>query len=65
MTKVSYKMFTVNQVAEHIHAKFEAIDIEKGTNYAEKYSLEWLIKLIRSSLKLIGETKDQVSDENR
>lgn len=64
-TQVRYRMFTVEEVAEHIHAKLKAIDTEEDTSYAEKYSLDWLKDLIRVSLRRIGETKDQVSDDNR
>lgn len=64
-TQIKYNMFTVNQVAQHIYSKLQAIDIEEDTNYAETYSLDWLRDLIRASLIRIGETKDQVSDENR
>jgi type III restriction enzyme len=64
-TLVLYQMYSVDEVAEHIHAKFMAIDLEEGTNYADKYSFEWLQDLIRESLKRVGEKKEQVSEENR
>ncbi|RPF49393.1 type III restriction enzyme [Thermodesulfitimonas autotrophica] len=64
-TLVRYQMFTVDEVAEHIHAKLKAIDTEEGTSYAERYSFDWLRALIRESLRRVGETRDQVSEENR
>jgi len=64
-TLVKYHMYSVDEVAEHIHAKFIAIDLEEDTNYADKYSFEWLQDLIRKSLKKVGEKKEQVSEENR
>lgn len=64
-TLVKYRMFTIDSVAEHIHSKFRAIDLEEGTDYGTKYSFEWLRELIVASLKRVGETKDQVSEENR
>ena len=64
-TLIRYKMFSVDEVAEHIHSKFRAIDLEESTDYANKYSVEWLTNLIRESLKRVGETADQVSEDNR
>lgn len=64
-TLVRYRMWTIDEVAEHIHNKLKAIDTEKGTNYRTKYSLDWLKALIKKSLELVGEKEDKVSDENR
>jgi len=69
-TLVKYKMFSIDEIAEQIHNRFKSIDIEtteteNPTNYAEKYDLDWLKKLIRNSLDRIGESGDKVSDDNR
>jgi len=69
-TLIRYKMFSIDEIAEQLHNRFKSIDMETAetknpTNYAEKYDLEWLKKLIRNSLDRIGEKSDQVSDENR
>lgn len=69
-TVVKYKMFSVEEIAEQLHNRFKSIDMETAeteypTNYAEKYTLDWLKKLIRESLRRIGEKEDQISDENR
>jgi type III restriction enzyme len=64
-TLVHYQMHSVTSAAEHIHLKLKAIDTEKETNYSEKYSIEWLEELIRRSLQRIGDTSNQVSEENR
>lgn len=64
-TLVRYRMYSVDEVASHIHNKFMAIDLEEDTNYSEKYSFEWLQDLVRESLKRVGEKKEQVSEENR
>ncbi|MBN1348440.1 hypothetical protein JXJ21_03460, partial [candidate division KSB1 bacterium] len=67
---VKYKMFSIDEIAEQLHNRFKSIDMETAesknpTNYAEKYGLDWLKKLIRNSLDRIGESGDQISDENR
>lgn len=64
-TLVRYQMFTVDQVAEHIHSKLKAIDTEDGTNYGDKYDINWLKNLIFTSLRRVGEHSNQVSEENR
>jgi type III restriction enzyme len=69
-TLITYNMFPVEEIAEQLHNRFKSIDMEtadsdNSTNYAEKYDIDWLDKLIRNSLKRIGEKGSQVSDENR
>ena len=69
-TLIKYKMFTVNEIAEQLHNRFKSIDMEtaeaeNSTNYAEKYNMEWLKKLINNSLKRIDEKNGKISDENR
>jgi len=69
-TLVKYKMFSIEEIAEHLHNRFKSIDMETAetgnpTNYAEKYNLDWLKNLIRNSLVRIGESGNQISDENR
>ncbi len=63
-------MFSIDEIAEQLHNRFKSIDMETAdtenpTNYAVKYDLGWLKKLIRQSLDKIDESGDQVSDENR
>jgi len=69
-TLIRYKMFSVEEIAEQLHNRFKSIDMETAatdnpTNYAEKYDLEWLKKLFHESLVRIGESKNQISDDNR
>jgi len=69
-TLVKYKMFSIEEIAEQLHNRLKSIDMETAetentTNYAEKYNLEWLKKLFRESLTRIGESGNQISDDNR
>lgn len=64
-TLVRYAMYPVEDVAAHIYSKFRAIDLEEGTDYSARYPITWLISLIRESLKRVGETADEVSEDNR
>lgn len=66
-TLVRYKMYTVDEVAEDIHNKYGAIDMETEgeTSFEQRYPLEWLKELIRKSLRKVGEAEDRVSAENK
>ncbi|NUM48822.1 MAG: hypothetical protein HUU38_29300 [Anaerolineales bacterium] len=66
-TLVKYRMSTIEEVAEAIHYRFASIDLENEgeTNYADKYSLDWLKRLIKESLLRVGENENQISEENR
>jgi len=64
-TTLRIKMYKIEEVVRHIHAKFKAIDTEEGTTYSDKYSQDWLRKLMEKSLQRVGETEDRVTDENR
>lgn len=64
-TLIRYKMFKVDEVAELIYHKFLSIDMEAGTTYSDKYDFDWIKNIILKSLEKVGETKDQVSEENR
>ena len=69
-TLIKYKMFSIDEIAEQLQNRFKSIDMETAetenpTNYSDKYSLQWLKKLIINSLHRIGENGKQVSDENR
>lgn len=69
-TLVKYKMFSADEIAEQLHNRFKSIDMEttdtdNPTNYADKYNLDWLKRLIYNSLDRIGEKTNQVSDDNR
>jgi len=69
-TLIKYKMFSIDEIAEQLQNRFKSIDMETSetenpTNYSDKYNLQWLKKLITNSLNRIGESGNQVSDENR
>jgi type III restriction enzyme len=66
-TLIRYQMFTVDEVAEQVYNKFNAIDLESDgeTHFTEQYPLNWIRELIHTSLQRVGETGDRVSAENR
>jgi len=69
-TRIEYKMFSVEDIIEQIFYRFRTIDedtedTESPTNYTKKYNKKWLRKIIKESLKRIGEKKEQISDQNR
>jgi type III restriction enzyme len=66
-TLISYRMHSLNDVAEAISFRLASIDMEGegATNYSAMYPLDWLKNLITESLKRVGEDQDRVSEENR
>jgi len=69
-TRIEYKMFSVEDIIEQIHNRFKSIDMEteetdNQTDYAKTYNKRWLRKIIKESLKRIGETSDKIDDSNR
>ncbi|KHL02378.1 hypothetical protein LK10_12895 [Sinomonas humi] len=64
-TRISFQLHSLEDVVEHVHSKFKAIDLEQGTGYSSTYTTDWIRKLIRESLRRVGETDDVVSEENR
>jgi len=70
MTRIEYKMFSVEDIIEQIHNRFKSIDLEtegtdNPTNYAKKYDPQWLRNIIKESLKRIGEKSNKIDDSNR
>ena len=66
-TLITYKMHTIDEVAEAIYNRLSSIDMETEgeTHYAERYNLSWLKALIRASIKPDWGTPDLISEENR
>ncbi|GGO36791.1 DEAD/DEAH box helicase family protein [Deinococcus humi] len=65
LTKIRYRMYSVEEVANHILKKLQSIDLEIHTDYSSKYNKDWLEKMIRASLRNAGEDSDFVSEANR
>ena len=66
-TRIQYKMYTVDEVAEVVYNRLRSIDMETGgkTQFSKHYDLERLQTIIRTSLQRIGVLEDIVSSQNR
>jgi type III restriction enzyme len=70
-TKVTMRMYGVEEVAEHVLGSLKRIDEEAAsmpalrTSYAKRYGFDWCVAMVRRSIREAGENKDQVSEENR
>ena len=62
---IKYKMHSVADVAQEIANKLRVFDMDEGTNYAKKFTVTKLSKVLESSLEKIGENKGLVSEENK
>lgn len=63
--RVVYDFYTVEQVANDIWNRLVWDDIEFGTDFSKKFTIEKIKNLLKNALKEIGETHDRISEENR
>ncbi|WP_306535651.1 hypothetical protein [Geobacter sp.] len=72
-SRVEYKTFGIEDVAERMFRALAAIDTESSaeedpenwTNYAKKFPLEKCEAIVRESLKRAGIKGDRITDDNR
>ena len=66
-TLIRYQMFPVDEVAEQVYNKYNAIDMESEgeTNFTDKYPLPFIRQLILASLQRIDENEEKISADNR
>jgi len=58
-------MYTAEDVAQTVYNRYKSWDMDEGTNYAQNYSFDKILTIIKNSLKKIGEKKDLISQENK
>jgi len=63
-TYIIYKMFNFDKVVQEVWNRLKVFDNEEGTNYANKFTKEKIIEIIKNSLKKIKWKEDTVSEEN-
>jgi type III restriction enzyme len=64
-TLIEFKMYTAEDVAQTVYNRYKSWDMDEGTNYAQNYSFDKILTIIKNSLKKIGEKKDLISQENK
>lgn len=72
-TSVSYKTFSIEEVAERMYRSLRAIDDEScdaedpddRTNYSAKFPMERCAEIVRESLKRASISSDRITDETR
>lgn len=63
-TYITYKIYSIDVVAQEVWNRLKVFDIEEGTNYTNKFTLQKIKENIKNSLNRIGWTEDTVSEEN-
>jgi len=63
-TLIEFKMYSVDEAACEVVNKLKAIDMDLGTGYSEKFSLNKIKNIIEKSLKRIGDKGNMVSESN-
>jgi len=64
-TLIEFKMYTLEEVAQVVHNRYKSWDMDEDTNYAQNYSFDKILVIIKNSLRRIGEKGNAVSQENR
>lgn len=63
-TYITYKMYSIEEVAQDVWNRLKIFDLEEGTNYSNQFSKDKIIEIIRNSLDKINWSEDTVSEEN-
>ncbi|MBA7562896.1 hypothetical protein ES708_04549 [subsurface metagenome] len=64
-TLIEFKMYSLEEVAQVVHNRYKSWDMDEGTNYAQNYSFDKILAIIKNSLRRISEKGNVVSQENR
>jgi type III restriction enzyme len=64
-TLIEFKMYTAEDVAQTVYNRYKSWDMDEGTNYAQDYSFDKILTIVKNSLKKVGEKKDLISQENK
>jgi len=63
-TYITYKMYSIDEVAQDIWNRLKVFDLEEGTTYSKKFSKERIKKILKNSLDKIDWDEDTVTEEN-
>ncbi len=63
-TLIEFRMYSVDAAANEVVNKLKVIDMDLETRYSEEFDREKVNKVIRESLKMIGEKGNLVSESN-
>jgi len=64
VTYITYKMYSIDEVAQEIWNRLRVFDVEEGTNYSKEFTKKRIKKVLKNSLKKIGWDKDTITEEN-
>jgi type III restriction enzyme len=72
-TRIVHKTYSIEEVAEALYRKLEAVDSESGgsedprerTSYSKKYTPERLVRIVQESLKRSGNRSGRITEDNR
>ena len=63
-TYITYRMYSIDDVAQEIWNRLKVFDIEEGTNYSKEFTKQKIKEILKSSLEKISWDKDSISEEN-
>ena len=63
-TAIRYDAYSIDEVVKRVRARLRSIDDEGTTEYLREYTVARLRKIVRDSLRRVGEERDLVSEQN-
>lgn len=63
-TYITYKMYSVDEVAQEIWNRLRVFDVEEGTTYSKEFTKERIKEILKNSLDKIDWNEDTITEEN-
>lgn len=63
-TYITYRMYSIDEVACEIWNRLKVFDVEEGTNYSKEFTKKKIKEILKNSLKRIDWNKDTITEEN-
>jgi len=58
-------MYTTEEIAQDVHNRYKIWDMDEGTNYAQSYSYDKILAIVRNSIEKIDEKNNFISQDNK
>jgi len=63
-TYITYKMYSMDTLAQEVWNRLKVFDVEEGTDYSKKFPKKKIKEIIKNSLSKIGWDENTVNEEN-
>ena len=63
-TYITYKTYSIDEVAQEIWNRLKVFDVEEGTTYSKEFTKERIKEILKNSLDKIDWDEDTITEEN-